>query len=249
MEKERITRRDFAKAALLGTSAFLTIKAAERIWPYIPISAENDSSADYIAQRIEAGSLIIRENPYDNSPEKFLKVTPNKLAFANALKLVSEHFSQESVHEKLISVISKVPITIALSNESHQEIVDGKKIQIAGRYFPIFKGGPKIIFYEYFLDGYNLGKNRGGGPTMQKANDKSVYHELVHFFQDITDPLNMFGDMMSVTNQKTKNIYDVPIETSADELSNNIVNLLDQKWRDKENPLWPFGNFFNFENE
>lgn len=246
MVKERIPRRGALKLASLAGGAILGGAALDGIVGLRREIIESDLSSALStldnSKSIEAESLLKHIKFYRTvltSPEneEKIRVNFNKDRFAETLIDTAEYVLGENGPAMVWVILEKKPLKIIASPAD----IKSRKNEgtcLCGSYFRFYLGGPEINFYRTYLEEYSRNQ-REKSLSRQLIHDKMIYHEIVHFMQDIRSLLP--GSVkMTETDREVEAI--VKAELIVNKLNENYLSI-----HNRENINdWPFGNFFSF---
>ena len=248
MERRRKLSRREAVIAIAGFSAVgVGLVLKDKVSPYIKyLSSRNHENAFLDGEEIEQMIHTSHENS---------SVKANKTVFAEELKFIAKKENPEKGISWLHSFLRVYPLEIQFPQREAKPLVSKNGViqQPRAGYTPALSDGPTFIFYPSFLQEYHRAK-REIDVAAQIDNDMLIWHEIIHFWQDVRGPFKqivtagVYGSFEKVNNNRVIQPFDIsadPFEKEAWEKASAIVETRFNyvvETRDFEN--WPFGNFF-----
>jgi hypothetical protein len=258
MEKERFGRRDFLNTVIVGSYAITGAYAAARLRPFVGLLTKPEIGSitpeDFNAV-IDCQDTNIFLTGENDAGHKRVKVDKDR--FSQALYDVARYMLPEDGPERVYALLANKHFKVVLTPfKAEPTIIGDKAFETVGEYFHYSQYGPRINFYEGFLQKYR-DVQRKTDVRGQTAWDQNVWHEIVHFLQDVKNP---FGDMIGYGIFKagqtgsrlqlwpTPDIQLTPDEIEAREVAATIADTKYKEYLAGNDPeAWPFGKFLIFE--
>lgn len=257
--KERFTRRD--ALLVLSTGALATLAA-----PYIKTRAPHyqlyiDYQLKNFGRRDQEGkSLNIFEtyDEYFNHEYESGRPLPriNMSTFSQALKEIAFRDRGEKGLGKLTRFIRWNPLRISFQKQIGPILADDGTLYEpdAGHVGTAF-GGPLVIFSNDYLRSY-FKMQRGKDLNQQIEHDKTVWHELIHFWQDAKNVSKhmLLKNFCTYNDNSHKSLFQSrfcpennTIEEEALVKSKQIIHSLRAGYISGRIEKWPFGHFFSIQ--
>lgn len=256
MEKERMSRREFLVWGfdVVGAGA-IALYLGPKLYPFAGLlkTPEEGSIKPADFEKL----IVTKEQGIFLGEQGHKKVRLNTPAFAQALADVSNLMIPDGGAEKLYAVLERKPLIVEISPfDLDPDIVNGQRVETAGRYIKYMQDGPKIIFTPIFLKDY-FGAQSTFYEALQKALDATVWHEIVHLIQDLKNPLENPLPLLSFNIKEAGYILgggkepdqrDLPDEVEARRIGDEIgdAKLEEYSKHLDSQQSWPFGRFFIF---
>lgn len=267
-KQERLSRRQFLGLAGAGSMGAAII-IGKRLAKYSLNMPPNLSETDFISEqtledllRIDTSKSQVFFEAEVNGERSLIKSTINLSAFAKAIYTISANESPENGKAMTFSFLTNHPLEIRLEDKPPKERPkkDGQNYLPTGNYTPLLWGGPSIISYKKQLIEYYLLK-RDNNYSQLVEKDFSVWHEIIHFWQDVRNPYKQFigSSMLGLNeflaqhglNPQFEKAND-PIEAEADKIAKQyaVASFVDKTMADLDEPHGNldtiFGEFYSF---
>lgn len=246
MVTERIPRRGALKLASLAGGTILGGAAFGGILSLRREIIESDLSSALLtldnSRSIEAESLLKHIEFYpsvlvSSENEEKIRVNFNKDRFAGALIDTAEYVLGENGPAMVWAILEKKPFKIVVASTDIKSRKNEETL-LCGSYFGFYLGGPEINFYRTYLKEYSHNQ-KGRSLSQQLNDDKMVYHELVHFMQDIR---NLLPSSVKMTKADEQVEAFVTAELIVNKLNEDYLSIHNKEDMNDR----PFGNFFSF---
>ena len=246
--RERISRRS-ALIAIAGLSAAGAGLALEhRVFPYIKYLSSRKHEAPQDGERIEEFIHTFHENS---------SVKANKTTFAEELKFIAKKENPSRGPSWLYSFLKVFPLEIQFPQEDAKPLVskNGVVHQPRAGYTPALWGmRPAFIFYPSFLQEYLRAKHEVD-VVGQVRNDMVVWHEIIHLWQDVRNPIrqiittDVHESFEKVNHNKFIQPYDIRTDPSEVEAWEKASEIVEARFNSAEETgdlkNWSFANFFS----
>lgn len=202
----------------------------------------------YIFSTYEQDPFIIRHERQE------FRVQTNKEAISDALSLIASQ-EKEGI-SKARKFIRLNPLEISLQDHLPEMLNDeGNYYEPVGIFDGSLTGGPTVSFSKDFITMYAsrlISKNL----TDQADIDGLVYHELIHFWQDLRNPYKRAFVATQCRSSDSKEGIDfvesfcpedVGLEKEAKQKSSQLIQKLRAAYISGKIVKSPFGSFFSFQ--
>lgn len=239
---ERLGRRDFLRLGTIAGGSFVIGRVfGEMGYPFIgiPFDKEPLTREEFATRLNYQGSAVIPEDPYVKKSKNRMRAFSNEKMMTN----VAFHLLQreKEIGIKASAILRKKPLNITLTEDTPFEITTSSGLTPAGAtYTPILKGGPEIRIHDNLITGYYRAKRDADYESL-KDHDTLIFHEFVHFFQDVEDPFRLPKSDLWVRRQERINKdLEEPVDVHDNEVENEAQKIAE------EEVFGPYGYLFSF---